>query len=150
MIGIPCTGVNPNRLYYCTSLSDISLDVDDGCVESNQLCDGIRDCPFGDDEWNCNTFENNNEDCTEANGYFECTMSQSNEFLATNSSSNVCIRFDYSCNAGEFETWDCPNQEDLAPATCNDNLRCMYIYMYIIYYIISTSFLFVSPCLMYV
>ena len=150
MTGIACTGQNPSNFYYCGSLSDISLDVDDQCIEADQQCDGTRDCPFGDDEWNCNTFGDNDEECTEANGYFECVSSPSADYTASNSSDNVCIRFEFSCDDGEFETWDCPNQEDLAPATCDDDLRCMltniYVCLFVFFYvsIFYLCFFFVS------
>ena len=119
--GVPCAGlVNP---YHCISLGGISPEQQDECVEREWVCDNTRDCPFGDDEWNCN--DDSGEECTDANGYFECFNSVRSDFLTTNNSNNVCLRREYTCFEDD-DAWDCPNQEDLLPSVCQDFIDCMF------------------------
>ena len=91
------------------------------CIDISQKCDGVRNCIFGDDEWNCNSGP-----CTTDNGYFECIDSPSNLYLDdSDSTDNICIRSEDSCIAGDYIVSDCPNQEDISPLTpaCPDFQR---------------------------
>jgi len=66
----------------------------DECVSITFVCDGIMDCMFGQDEFNCNS-------CDDTNG-FVCE------------SSGDCIPAEWKCD-GE---WDCEEQEDELPENC--------------------------------
>ena len=127
LVGIPCTG--SSRLFICFEYPGLPLDTDQACIEDNLVCNGDRDCPFGDDEWNCNTYNGLNQSCTDENGFFECVDSPARDFLLTNDSTNICIRREYSCDVNEFETWDCPNQEDLSTGECPANFTRMFSYV---------------------
>ena len=110
------------------SLSGLSPDAEDECVERSRVCDNTRDCPFGDDEWNCNDELGLN--CSSANDFYECFNSPRGEYLPTNSTENVCIRKKYSCLDGE-DVWDCPNQEDLLPEICTGLIECMCFFCFV-------------------
>jgi len=72
------------------------------CIDLSFVCDGIMDCYFGQDEFNCN-------ECNEENGFI-CQ------------STGDCISLQWKCDG----IWDCKNQEDETPQTCPElNANCL-------------------------
>ena len=100
--------------YYCAEFTRL-FEIDK-CVYPEDLCNGDADCPFGDDEWNCNDIDG--VDCTIANGYFECSNSINSDYLDSTDDGLICIPLEWSCYASEY-FWDCPNQEDVDPELCS-------------------------------
>jgi len=92
--------------YKCNNRNGLYPILDqDQCILNDFLCDGIADCPFGDDEWNCPSFSK----CIELNG-FQCK----------NTIEPICISSNFTCD----NIWDCPDQSDESNETCNQALHC--------------------------
>ena len=127
-LGISCAGLAENATYRCISYDGLPLDNDQECVLIEERCDDTRDCPFGDDEWDCNRYDGLSDDCTQDNGYFECVNSPQSDYLSTSRDRPICIRSKYSCVEDEYETWDCPQQEDLTPSLCPANFTRMFVF----------------------
>jgi len=76
----------------------------DQCIPLDQVCDGVPDCPFSDDEWNCPSFDL----CSKSDNTFTCK------------SGNICILKAWTCDG----LWDCPDQSDEADELCHQALNC--------------------------
>ena len=100
-----CNSTNTSLAFECYDYDgEFPLSGSDSCVPNEWVCDGYRDCPFGDDEWNCPTYT----DCVN-NGGFACD-------------NQTCIRFKYTCLADPIDDiWDCPNQIDVSRQVCLQN-----------------------------
>ena len=110
-LGVECDFASDPTLHKCwDNNGEFELAPDENCTFAEWVCDDIADCPFGDDEWNCPNYTA----CvtgTETNGDpsgFACDDS-------------TCIPYEWSCLGGDFNIWDCPNQEDISQETCEQN-----------------------------
>nr|AHL26192.1 vitellogenin receptor [Pandalus japonicus] len=85
--GIPDHEYSSTHLCSADDLAcDVALDQDLICVSDSKICDGVADCPYGDDEEDCN--------CEE--GQFKCKTN------------DVCIPDTWKCN----RIGDCPDLSD--------------------------------------
>ena len=105
---IPCDV--GEELYKCWDNNGaFELEYDQNCTYMDWICDEIADCPFGDDEWNCPTYEQcmTDTDNTGAPIGFGCD-------------NTTCIYYSWSCLGGDVSVWDCPNQADVSQQTCQE------------------------------
>ena len=107
IVQLRCNSCNINTEYECWDRfglwSNYFIEFPhEKCIPKRLKCDGFINCPFGDDEHNCNY-------CNKNNGFICIT-------------DNTCILKKYACN--NDNKWNCKYQDDVSNIICNNNDKC--------------------------